>query len=306
MTRPTTSPPIVRTGSLPSATARGRRARGGRARAVRLTPPAGRRAPRNSLSARTANPSPAEYGSVSRRDVGAPHEVALLQAQRVDRPVAAGHESERPAGLERACPTARSAVLGRRVQLPPELADVRDPQRPARHVADGDAARPHVAERQVVVARRRQDVAGRGTPQPEARHRRRDVADRHGAVVGCVLRDPRQVVAAERGAGDDEEPLGAEPGDREVALDAAVRVEHRRVRDRRRRPGRRGWRTALEERGAPGPLDLDLGEARLVEEAGGRAGREVLGDDRGRPVLARPSRAGGSARGRGPRCCGTS
>ena len=48
-------------------------------------------------------------------------------------------------------------------------------------------------------------------------------------------------------------------------------------------------RQPLEERRGVRPAHLDLGEARLVEQAGALAGRDVLGGDRARPVLARPS-----------------
>ena len=44
--------------------------------------------------------------------------------------------------------------------------------------------------------------------------------------------DPGEVVLAERGAGDDPEAVLGQAGDREVALDPAAAVQHRRVGDR--------------------------------------------------------------------------
>ena len=48
---------------------------------------------------------------------------------------------------------------------------------------------------------------------------------------GAWLPDPAEVVVAEGGAGDDEEPILAEARDGEVALDPAAPVEHLRVGD---------------------------------------------------------------------------
>ena len=59
-------------------------------------------------------------------------------------------------------------------------------------------------------------------------------------------------MTAERGAGDDQEPLEREPGDGDVALDATAAVEHRRVRDRPDRAVDVVGADALEER-APHP-----------------------------------------------------
>jgi len=84
------------------------------------------------------------------RDVGAPDAVALLQPQRVDRAVAAGDEAVLGAGAPHG-PPQRGPELGRAVELPAELADVRHPQRAHRHVSDVDVAPAHVGER----ARRR-------------------------------------------------------------------------------------------------------------------------------------------------------
>ena len=68
-------------------------------------------------------------------------------------------------------------------------------------------------------------------PDAEAGERRRHVGDVHRPVARRVLADPREVVLAERGAGDDPEPILGEPRHREVALDPAALVEHLRVGD---------------------------------------------------------------------------
>ena len=111
----------------------------------------------------------------------------------------------------------------------------------------------------------------------------------HAAVLGQVLADPAQVVVAHRCSGHDPEPLLAQPGDGEVALDPASPVQHLRVGDR---PGRLAdvVRTqVLQELESARTLDFELGEGALVEEAGALTGRACLGRDRRRPVLARPA-----------------
>ena len=94
---------------------------------------------------------------------------------------------------------------------------------------------------------------------------------------------------AEGGAGHDAEAVLGDAGDREVALDAAARVEHLRVGD-----GADGPRDAvvahpLQELGRPVAADLELGERGEVEERRGLAAGTVLLADGGRPQLARPA-----------------
>src|SRR3954451_19489281 len=79
------------------------------------------------LVAFDAEPQPGLERVDVRRDVGRPDAVALLEAQRVDRPVTAGDEAMRLPRLPQPPPQPR-AVLGRAVQLPAELAHEGHPQ----------------------------------------------------------------------------------------------------------------------------------------------------------------------------------
>src|SRR3970282_1803583 len=104
-----------------------------------------------------------------------------------------------------------------------------------------------------------------------------------------MLPDPAEVVIAEGRAGHDQEALLGEARDGEVALDATSPVEHLRVDD-----GADGavdvvGAEALQEGCRAGTLDLDLGEARLVEEGRGPARRKRFRPDRRRPVFAGPA-----------------
>src|SRR5207344_1146229 len=85
---------------------------------------------------------------VLRRDVGTPDAVALLEPQGIDRPVSACNESMVRPGLPERVPEPEP-ILGRAVELPAELPDVRDTQRPAGNGTDRQLTRVHVRERVV-------------------------------------------------------------------------------------------------------------------------------------------------------------
>ena len=103
-------------------------------------------------------------------DVLPPQPVALLQAQRVERPAARRDHAERLPGLPERVPELQP-VLRRRVELPAELADIRHPERQRRDVADRDLPGREVGEAvvgEVVVADALDQVAGARPPQPQA------------------------------------------------------------------------------------------------------------------------------------------
>ena len=134
-----------------------------------------------------------------------------------------------------------------------------------------------------------QHVARARPPDAEARPRRGHIAHLDRPVAGQMAADPLAVVVAERRAGDDREQLLVQARDGEVALDAAARIEHLRVGDP---PGiARDAVVAqpLEQLRGARARHLELGERRLVEDRHALAARQVLGSDRGRPVLARPA-----------------
>ena len=168
-----------------------------------------------------------------RRDVRAPDPVPLLEPQRIDCLVSRRNEPMLLAGRPDRVPET-CAKLRRAVQLPAELADVRDPDREARNCTDRELLRPHVAKgaaRQVGRRQGLQQRTGVRPPDPETGERGRHVGDVHRAVARRVLTDPGEVVLAERGSGDDPEAILGESRHREVAFDPAFRVEHLRVRD---------------------------------------------------------------------------
>src|SRR5262245_18523192 len=222
------------------------------------------------------------------RDVRAPDAIALLEPHRVDGLVAAGDETVVAPGFPKDVPQ-RETELARAVQLPAELAHVRHAEREAGDGADCELSGAHVPKREAVGRHRLQDRAGRRAPDPEAGQLRRDVFDDHRAVLWRVLADPGEVVAAERGARDDAEAVLGEARDGEVALDPAARVEHRRVCDLADFAGDSVVAEALQEVGSSLAGDVDLGEARLVEDRRRLAARQVLGADRRGPELPRPS-----------------
>ena len=159
--------------------------------------------------------------------------------------------------------------------------------------------RAHVGQRlvgEVVVA----DARRRGRA-PAGPRRRGSTATRSGRSRTTepssrqVAAHPRDVVAADRAAGDDPEAVLAQARDRQVAHDPAARREHRGVDDRRPT----GRSTSLAARrcrkaSAPGPADLDLGERREVEEPDPLAAGAVLGLRRSATSRAPPTRRAGS------------
>ena len=134
-----------------------------------------------------------------------------------------------------------------------------------------------------------EDVARPRAPQREADAPRRQVVEEHAPVVRQVPAQPGQVVLPERGAGDEQVAVGRDPGHGHVALDPAAPVEELGVDDPPDRHVDVVRAHRLEERDRARPDDLDLGERRLVEQAGRPPRRQRLGADRGRPVLARPA-----------------
>ena len=104
-----------------------------------------------------------------------------------------------------------------------------------------------------------------------------------------MLAHPSEVVVAEGGPGDDEEAVLLEPGHREVALDPAAPVEHLGVGHAPHRMIHLVVAESLQEVEGAGTADLDLGEGRLIEEAGPLARGAVLGGDGCRPVVTGPA-----------------
>ena len=221
--------------------------------------------------------------------------VALLHAQGVERARAAGHDARVGAGLEELIPEI-APVLGRRVELPAQLACVGDAQRQGGHRADPDLARAQVREREVVRAQPRQHLVRARAPEPQHAERRGDVAQAHGVALGQLAAQPGDVARARAAARDEQVALVGQSRDGEVADAATVVVEHRRVEDAADRAVHLARADAVEPLGDARPLGLDLDERREVEHADARARGQVLAADRRRPVPLRPRRAAPASR----------
>src|SRR5262245_30802934 len=168
------------------------------------------------------------------RDLGAPVAVALLEPERIDCPVAAGAQAGRGARSPERVPE-RQTGRRLRVELPAQLADVGHSQGEDAGVAHRDAARAHVGKRHVrdVVSRRPGENLARSRPEEtETGIAIRDVLDRDRARVGRVRTDPREIVQAERAAGDEHVAIRGQARDGQVALDPAALVQELGVGDR--------------------------------------------------------------------------
>ena len=220
-------------------------------------------------------------------DIGAPGAVAFLQPQRLDGAVAGVGDAVRRARRHQPVVDI-GGVRHRHMQLPAQLADIGHAQRGDRRAADGNFA--HRAEgktrpRYVVVAYRRQHIARLRPHQRQHRVGRRNIGQARVQPGRDVRPDPGEIVRREAGAGGDVKPVGGQPRHRQVAFDAAIRVQHLGVDQPARRPvdivgadpGQRGL-------GVPA-LDHELGERALIEQADAFAHGPVFLADRGEPVL---------------------
>ena len=108
-----------------------------------------------------------------------------------------------------------------------------------------------------LVAQRLDELAGQRTPHADAAGAAGDVADLHRSVGGQL---PVQVVEVELAVGADLEPVGAEPGDRPVAADAARLVEHEGVGDGADALVHLPGGQAVEQRQRTGAADLEAPE----------------------------------------------
>src|SRR5919109_68029 len=155
----------------------------------------------------------------------APGAVALLEAQAVEGAAARGDEAQRLPGSPQEVPETKAQVR-RRVELPTELAHVRQAQSDHRHVPDEDPACPKEAEplvREVVLAQTLHDLYRPRAPQPDAACARGDVRDADGPVRGQVALQPVDVA---RTIEPELKAIRAEPSHGDVASYPRVVVEH--------------------------------------------------------------------------------
>ena len=182
-------------------------------------------------------------------------------------------------------------LLGRDVELPPELAHVGDAARAYARVADLDLARPTEGMgfvRQIGAGHRGQQRAALRTHHAEHGDARGDIG--RGAVqrrvIVQVAGQPSEIAGLADRRSDDEVARLGEPRDGEVGLDAAAIVEPLRVDDAAHRHIHLAGREAVEHRTGVPALDEVLGEAGLVEERDIVAHRAALGARVLEPVLA--------------------
>src|SRR3712207_2711496 len=169
-------------------------------------------------------------GVVLGRHVRPPRPVALLQSETVERPAPGGDRAERPSCLVEQVPESQAQVGGG-VDLPPELADVGDPQSYDWHLAYVELSgfeEPERLVREIVGAQRLHELACLRSPHPDAACATAYVPDLHRAVIGQVTPHPLDVP---RPVEPELEVVLLETSDGYIALDAAGLVKHERVGD---------------------------------------------------------------------------
>src|SRR5437773_2262928 len=216
-----------------------------------------------------AKPKPGLQRIVEEGEVGAVVAITLLHAQRVQRSVATRPDTNLPPRGHQAIPHL-DGQPGFDIKFPAQLADVGHPLGEDVEAADTDGASLHEGEavfRDVVLGQGTEDRAGLRPPHPDDAQVRRRLADLEGAVLLALLQpQPAEVTVHVPGAGDQPEPIRAEPGDGDVAGDPAAVVEQLRIGDGADRlidliPG-----DALEQRERTWTVELDLPERRHVDD----------------------------------------
>src|SRR6185436_12782029 len=149
------------------------------------------------------------------------------------------------------------AQVGGGVQLPAQLADVGEAHRGDGDGADVGALGAEVLQavvREVRVGEGPQDLAGERAPQADAAGARGDVTDLDRALGGEVAGEPVEVQVA---VGADLEEVAGQPGDGDIAADAAVLVQQEGVRDGADGIVDPAGGQPLQEGGGPGTCDLE-------------------------------------------------
>jgi len=123
-----------------------------------------------------------------------------------------------------------------------------------------------------------QDVARARPPQTDAGILRGHILqdDRSARSVRHVQTNPRDVVHAERRAGDDKEAIVCQSRHGYIALDAAARVEHLGIDHAAHRPIHSVGAQGLHERQRARTAHFNLVERGLVEQSGSLACADML------------------------------
>ena len=244
-----------------------------------------------------ANSRPAFDRVVVRGQLAAEGPVRLLQPQRLDR-VVAGVGQAKPVARGDQVLVGADGELGRHVQLPAELADVGDPGGADRGVAEVDRVTSAERERLVAEIGARepgQQVARPGSHDPVDGVLRGHVDQRGVQARGHPPGDVVLVAFGARGAADQQELLGREPGDGDVGLVGSVRVQHRSVDGPARGDRHVGGAQPLQR-----PFGVRAGHAGTWRSWSGRTGPPCCG----RPAVPRWTRAASSAGPSRTRCPG--
>ena len=109
----------------------------------------------------------------------------------------------------------------------------------------------------------------------------------------CVRKDARQIVRAERGAGDDLKMIGREPRNCAITFDAAARIQHLRICHAPNRFIHFICAQILQRFQRARTAHKNFAERSFVKQSRAFARANVFDADVGRPVMARPSARSG-------------
>ena len=224
------------------------------------------------------------------RELAAPGAIGLLDAQALDRVVAHVAQAELGAGgvqgLEH-----RDGELDRHVELPAPFPHVGAARGVDRRVTHTDLAHCGEGERLVGKIRATHLLQQLAAVRPHHRqHRPRpgDVGQGGMDALRQVAADPVGIARNLGGAGDDQEFVGRQPSDREVAFVGATFVQEPGIDRAAHRYGDVVGAKTLERRLAVLALHQELSERSLVGNGHCLASRLMLGGDRVEPGAAAP------------------
>src|SRR6266571_5568836 len=166
-------------------------------------------------------------------DICTPIAIPFLQAQRLDSSIACRQHAKWLPCLPQGIPSLE-AVLHWCVNLPAELTHVGYTQRQYRNIANRHILRCQVREsfvREIVFTHQLHQLASKWSPYTDAATTGCNVVHIDRTISGYLATDPREIVVAKSGAGDDLESIGSQAGYGQVAFDAAMLIWHLSIGD---------------------------------------------------------------------------
>src|SRR6266566_5387870 len=166
-------------------------------------------------------------------DICTPIAIPFLQAQRLDSSIACRQHAKRLPCLPQGIPELET-VLHWCVNLPAELTHVGYTQCQYRNIANRHILRCQVREsfiREIVFTHQLHQMASSWSPYTDAATTGCNVVYIDRAIARHLAANPREVMVAKGGAGDDLESISSQAGYGQITFDAAMLIWHLSIGD---------------------------------------------------------------------------